>query len=118
MVTVTTGLMCLTNALSFFLVNWHRPNAGGVFFIYFFLIAVGYVVLYFYWRGRNWARWFVLATSVLCLWNLWGLRRTTPAMLDSPVGAPMIVVEAVIAIYLLYYLNTNSARAWFAKRRG
>jgi hypothetical protein len=34
------------------------------------MIAAGYVVLWYYWQGRNWARILVFLTCFLCFYNL------------------------------------------------
>jgi hypothetical protein len=75
------------------------------------IIAVGYVVLIFYWRGRNWARWLVMFSCLLCFWNLRGLPHRN-LLLQC-----MLVAEAILAMFLLYWLNTGSARAFFSYRR-
>ena len=41
-----------------------------VFSLFTIFIVAGYVVIWFYWQGRNWARVLVLLTSLLCLYNL------------------------------------------------
>ena len=108
--------MCVTNFLGFFLVNW-TPQPGhhplGLFIIYILRICTGYLVLWYFWQRRNWARWLVQITSLLALWNLWALRKPTPPQYQSLVRVPMVAAEALIAIFLLYYLNTASVRAWF-----
>ncbi len=116
---VSTILMCITNFAGLFLVNWGHRHAATLFVLYCILIAIGYAVLYFFWHGHNWARWLVLATSVLCLWNLWELRklgRVTSQRVpiyNGPVRTGMVIAEGIIALYLLYYLNTKPAKAWF-----
>jgi hypothetical protein len=120
-ISVTTTLMCITNFMGFFLVNWHYAHAKGVFFIYSVFILIGYLVLYFFWHGENWARWLVMAASLLCLWNVWQLRRPFPAsstrvpLFHPQLRVAMVLLEAVIAVYLLYFLFTRRARAWFSE---
>jgi hypothetical protein len=87
-----------------------RPVVIGVALIFTFLIAIGYVVLWFYWRGQNWARILVLLTSVLCLYNLQSL---SSANLVSKV---MLVGEAGVAVFLIYWLNTSPAKQYFKRR--
>jgi hypothetical protein len=104
-------LMCLTNASGYLSTNWQSPNAKRLFVVFTLLISIGYVVLWFYWLGRNWARWVVLVECLQCFWNLRYLVHRNPhATAFEPV---MIVAEAAIAIYLVWYLNTPSVRAWF-----
>ena len=71
------------------------------------VIAVSYVVLWAFWQGRNWARWLVLLTSVLALANLYALESQEPA------GRVVLVLEAVLGAYLLYWLNSSSVKAYF-----
>jgi hypothetical protein len=60
------------------------------------VILVGYLVIWFYWKGRNWARILVLVTPLLCLYNLRSFLRAgfTERM--------MIAAEAVLAVFLLF----------------
>jgi hypothetical protein len=69
--------------------------------------VIGYLVLWFYWKGRNWARLLVLLTSLLALYNLryWSLRGIA--------GRIMLGAEAALAIFLLYWLNTRRVREFF-----
>ena len=112
---VTTALMCLTNFCGFFLIPWKLRSAPVLFVFYSIVIAAGYVVLYFFWTGRNWARWMVLLTCILCFWNVWRLRVPVAAKYYSPVRAPMVLAEGLIAIYLVVYLNTPQAKAFFSR---
>ena len=69
-ITETAVLMSLTNALGWLIVDWSKPHAAMVFSLFTVFILAGYVVIWFYWQGRNWARVLVLLTSLLCLYNL------------------------------------------------
>ena len=70
-------------------------------------IFIGYIVIWFYWKGRNWARILVLLTSLLSLYNLhdWTRSGTMPRI--------MIGTEAILAVFLLYWLNTRQIRTFF-----
>jgi hypothetical protein len=72
-------------------------------------------VVWSYWIGRKWTRQFVLVISVLdvgsfllfqCL-NIAGLRR------HSHLDWFMQIFESAVAAFLIWYLNTREARAWF-----
>jgi len=101
--------MALLNPFGFVVVDWAAHPAlltisiAGVSL----LILAGYVVLWFYWQGRNWARWMVLLTSLLALLNLafW-----TAAM---PAERILIAAEVPLALFLLYWLNTSPIRKYF-----
>ena len=81
-----------------------------VFSVFYGLIAVvSFVVIGFFWRGRNWARWLVLATSVLALFNV----QFIPS---SHFAAQLLIgVEAVVAAWLLYWLNTEDVSRFFKR---
>ena len=78
--------------------------------------ALAFLVLWHYWKGRDWARVFVLlwalliaaqAVSFLVEHNL------DPAAL---MAHPLSFFHALLAVFLLYWLNTPALRAWFKKR--
>jgi len=52
-----------------------RWNHRGVVAAVLLLMLLGYVVLWYYWQGRNWARILVILTSVLAIFNLFPIRR-------------------------------------------
>jgi hypothetical protein len=109
-ISVTALLMSVCNAMGWFIVDWAKPHAGLTFSIFTLLIAVGYVFVWFYWKGRNWARIAVLLTSVLGVYNL---RYFSPG---NPVRTVMVVSEALLSIFLLWWLNTRPVRAYFRQR--
>jgi hypothetical protein len=84
-------------------------------------IALQFLVTYFYWNARNWARIVILICSG---WLLLGF--VTLSLLPVPPwihqaiwGRPLFFVRTVgdslLAIYLLWYLNTPAIRAWFKR---
>ena len=101
----TTLLMAVGNVLGFTLIDWTNNIASAVGTA---VIAVSFVVLWFYWQGRNWARWLVLLTSIEALANLTALRSGSIYLIA------VIIAEAALAIFLLYWLNTRAVRAFFA----
>jgi hypothetical protein len=58
-------------------------------------------------EGRNWARWLVLIASGLALLNL-TLLATVPT-----VQKIVVITEAALAAFLLYWLNTRAVRGFF-----
>jgi hypothetical protein len=107
-VTVTTWLMALFNILGYALL-WGKPSTAiiGYAAMYTIFIGLGYVVLWFYWRGANWARVLVLLTSIVAIYNL----RTLPSA--NAAVKLMLIGEAVISVFLLYWLNTAQAKLFF-----
>jgi hypothetical protein len=84
-------------------------------------IALEFLVIYFYWDARNWAR---LVTLICSGWFLLGLIMLSllpiPWIHHAMWGRPLFFVRTVgdslLAIYLLWYLNTRAIRAWFKRR--
>jgi hypothetical protein len=84
-------------------------------------IALQILVIYFFWTAHNWARIVVLIWSS---WFLLGL--VTLSLLPVPQvlhrafwGYPFFVRtvgDSLLAIYLLWYLNTRATRAWFIRQ--
>jgi len=106
-ISFTAALMCACNALGWFTVDWHKPQAMSTFAVFTMLILIGYLFLWFYWKGYNWARIAVLLTSVLTIYNLryWREGKTANRF--------MIGVEALLGIFLLFWLNTSRIREYF-----
>lgn len=116
-ITVTTILMSVLNMVGVFAVDWHKskiPVLGMT--VCLIATVVGFWVLRFYWLGRNWARWLVLLASVESLWCLRFVEHPTRSA--NALTEPVIVSEAILSLYLLYYLNTAPVRAWFSGARG
>jgi len=105
--TETSLLMSITNAMGWAIIDWSKPNARVIFFTFTIMIFIGYIVIWFYWKGRNWARILVLLISLLSLYNLhdWTRSGTMPRI--------MIGTEAILAVFLLYWLNTRQIRTFF-----
>ena len=70
-------------------------------------------VLVFYWKGRNWARILVLLQSFSCLYSLLKLRLYWQV---SHFGSAEVVLNALLAIFLLWYLFQPEVRAWFKEQ--
>jgi hypothetical protein len=67
------------------------------------------------WQGRDWAR------IVVLLWAFVIAAKDISALIDrdenlvSLMSQPLRFFQAILAIFLLYFLNTRSVRAWFKK---
>jgi hypothetical protein len=105
--TTTAIFMSITNAMGWAIIDWSKPHARTIFVMFTVTIAIGYVVIWFYWKGKNWARILVLLTSLLCLYNL---RQWNHGGIAERL---MIGAEAMLAIFLLYWLNTQRVRLFF-----
>ena len=118
-ITISTWLMAVFNILGYAIL-WepatHRTRFAVLFFITVFTltIAAGYVILWFFWKGKNWARILVLLNCFVCLYNVHDVRYF---LRINSVEKVMLVGEAVLAVYLIYWLNTRKAKAYFKRSR-
>jgi hypothetical protein len=99
--------MSICNAMGWFIIDWSSHGARLTFGVYTVLILIGYFFIWFYWKGRNWARIAVLLTSVLTIFNLFFLRH------GNFVNKAMILSEALLGLFFLWWLNTATVRTFF-----
>jgi uncharacterized membrane protein len=106
--TETSVAMSVTNAMGWAIIDWSRPQALLTFIVFTLSIIIGYLVIWFYWKGKNWARIMILLGSVLALFNLrlWNS--------SGRLERVMIGAEAALALFLLYWLNTRKVKAFFS----
>lgn len=77
--------------------------------------AVELFLIWNYWKGQDWARIFVL------LWSFLIAARALSSLIDredtliSLMSRPVSFFHALLASFLLYWLNTRPVRAWFKK---
>jgi hypothetical protein len=106
--------MAVLNTMGWVLVVAHRksPIRAGVSVLLVAIFGIGYCIVWFYWKGRNWARITVLLTSILSVLDL--------ISLASPrTKNPVIVgIWGVLAVFLLYWLNTRPVRGFFRQSKG
>lgn len=103
----TTWIMCVMNLAGLVMVEWDSPSAMGQAVFYGVLITATYIVLWFYWKRKNWARVLVMLGAVISVLNLIFLK---------DVGLPaqiVIVLEFVFGVYMLWWLNTHAVKAYF-----
>ena len=115
----TALLMALCNAVIWATIKPGRPPYSTRMFLAFtVLICVGYVFIWFYWQGRNWARVAVLLFSVWSICNLmaWNTVSTSPALLTTPAHVLMLF-RAILGLFLLYWLNTRAVVEFFGASR-
>lgn len=107
MLTWTAVLLCVFNVLGFFSFDISPESLAAFLIFYGILAAASFVVIWYFWEGQNWARWLVLAMSVLSLPNI--------ALIPSMTRVPAIiaVVDAFLGVWLLYWLNTKRVARYF-----
>jgi hypothetical protein len=116
-ITITAVLMSTTNAMGWMLIDWNSNNAKVRFITFTLFILAGYLFIWFYWQGRNWARISVILCSLLAVANLsaWSHQKPGTIVWSSHL---MIASEAALGFFLLYWLNTARIRRWFREDKG
>jgi hypothetical protein len=102
--TVAIGVLNLT---AFVNLNWaHRSVVVATLLI----VLVSYVLLWFFWKGRNWARLLFLFLSVVALLDLLTLVRPPGNVVLYDAG---VIAWALLGLFFLYWLNREDVREWF-----
>jgi hypothetical protein len=112
-VTISTWLMAVLNILGYALLWEPHKTRSAVLFLFVaftFIISAGYVVLWFFWKGKNWARLLVLLNCFVCFYPLHDVHRYLHV---NPVERGMLFGNLALALFLLWYLNTREAREFF-----
>ncbi len=103
--------MAILNTIGWSLIVAHTKlqMRSGLLILLIVIFGAGYCIVWFYWKGRNWARIIVLLTSILSVVDL--------ISLASPrTKNPMIVaIWGMFGVFLLYWLNTRPVRSFFAQ---
>jgi hypothetical protein len=105
----TTILMAVCNPLGFVFLDPSRGAVAIQVFVAALVVAISYLVLWYYWKGRNWARILVLITSVIALLNLFDFSSA------STIQGIVLILEALLAGFLLVWLNQRPAREFFRR---
>lgn len=71
------------------------------------IIGFTYIVLWQYWKGKNWARILVLLTGGVAILNLFAFSS------ENFWAGALIVVEAIFGIFMLWWLNLQSVKDYF-----
>jgi hypothetical protein len=107
-------MMALLNLFGYALIDWRRPATRQVV-DFSILIFLGYFVLWFYRRGRNWARALVFVTSIVCFLNLYLMLHGRLKM--NLAAKFMVMAEAAVAAFLVAWLYSPQANRFFSGQR-
>lgn len=103
----TVLLMCVLNIADVFILNPADPDYATSRTITYIATPLYFIVLWFLWKGRNWARITVLVLSFLSLPTVFLWSEYTVAEQITTVA------WAITSIFLLYWLNTKSVKEYF-----
>jgi hypothetical protein len=106
----TTILMCIFNLVYYAVIDYGSEKGVTEALVCTPIVIISFIVLWYYWLGKNWARILVMLTSIVVLINLLEFGK---ASLGKRV---LLSGEAVLAVFLLYWLNTKRVVEYFKKR--
>jgi len=109
-ITVAMGILNLTCFLSPKRARYFAATLWAEILV----VLAGYLVLWFFWKGRNWARISVLVTSVLSVINLLALIHPYGNVI---VYDSIVISWALVGFFLLYWLNLADVREWFKNQK-
>jgi hypothetical protein len=94
-----------------------RPHYLRVLAFWTVLIGIGFVFIWFYWQGKNWARISVLIVSAFCILNLrsWNSLTSNPYLRTTPTQV-FLASRALLGVVLLFWLNTRPVREFFQSK--
>jgi len=110
----TTVAMGILNLTAFASLKWIHRFFVATLVADIFIVVVSYLVLWFFWKGRNWARICVLVVSVLSVINLLALIRPHGIVI---VYDSIVIAWAIVGLFLLYWLNLPDVREWFKSKK-
>lgn len=109
----TTVAMAILNLTCFVSVKRARYFAATLWTE--ILIVIGsYLVLWFFWKGRNWARISVLVVSVISVINFLSLIHPYGNVI---VYDSIVIAWGLVGSFLLYWLNLAEVREWFKSQK-
>ncbi len=112
-------LMALCSAFDWSIPNYANiPHPLRVLAINVVLIAVGYVFIWFYWMGRNWARIAVLIFSVFQIFGLrmWNTASPSASYTTTRVHL-LLIAKFLLSVALLYWFNTRPVVEFFKRKK-
>lgn len=109
-ITIAMGILNLTAFLS--------PKSARYFaatlWTEILIVFASYLVLWFFWKGKNWARISVLVVSVVSIINLISLIHPKGKVI---VYDSIVIAWALVGFFLLYWLNLADVREWFTNQK-
>jgi hypothetical protein len=110
----TTVAIAILNLTVFASLEWIQRFFFATLAINIFTVVVSYLVLWFFWKGRNWARLCVLVISFISVINLLSINHPHGIVI---VYDSIVLAWAVLGCFLLYWLNLADVRDWFKSQK-
>jgi hypothetical protein len=102
-------LLCVFNLTGFLAIEPRLGSLGIQAVTVSLLMGLAFYVLWKFWLGRWWARVLVIIASCMALLQI-------PVLGYAPIGERIVIIlEAPVACFLLYWLNTIEVKEYFAR---
>lgn len=105
----TTIAMCIMNISGLVFIDEKMDSLDSIYMVFASVVLATYFVLWFYWKGKNWARMAVMLTGILAIANL----LTLPSI--NNLANSLIIIESVFGAFMLWWLNTSEVRNYFRR---
>jgi hypothetical protein len=106
-VTVSVVLLHILNLLTLIFIRWGESDSLVFALLFVIYVLFTALVIHAYSKGQSWARWLILIRSAVILATVKVLR------IEGGLHLVQGVVERILALVLLVYLNLPRVRAWF-----
>lgn len=110
---IVTILLCLFNLyglVGLFFLNTESEHFKYVAAVAGVVVLLSYIIIFFFWKGKNWARLLVLLAALLSIPNIYNFA------IFHIVSKVVIGAEFIFALYLLYWLNTKPVTDYFSNQ--
>jgi hypothetical protein len=108
-VAISAILLHILNVLTLIFIRWDEPDTLVLAALFILYMGFTAIVIHAYWLGQSWGRWLILIRSA------WMLASFKMLAMEHGIYREQGVVERVLALVLLVYLNMPDVRAWFAR---
>ncbi len=105
-----TLILCLFNCygiLGLFFLNVESSIFEIYAIVAVIFVIISFIVLWFFRKGKNWARLLVMIASLLCFINIYNY------MLYPVFTKIVTAAQMILGGYLLYWLNTENVKEYF-----
>ncbi len=105
---VLSMLMCLSNIATLVFIDFGKDILPQAVFYAPFIIGT-FAVIYYFYKGRNWARILIIIGAILNLLFLLG----TVVMYAGFIRKIIAILDGAFSVYLLLFLNKETTKAFF-----
>lgn len=110
-VTILLSLFNLYGIIGLFFLNTAAEKFRVVAVATVVIVTISYIVIFFFWCGKNWARLLILLSALLSIPNIYNFQQF------HIVSKFVMSLEFLFALFLIYWLNTTPVKDFFANNQ-